>query len=252
MDIGASNVSVNAGVNAVTLKVRTANHAILLGSADTSSSLGLTDAELDRFTCATLNIGDTVNAASMVINGSITRSAATDINLFIFPGTSQGIVFFGASIDSAGGSIKLNAVPSGFTPGTGLDVSMGTAGTLSFASSSRFNEAITGTTVDTGYKQLTVVGKVDLTGVPLNLSGTMTITNAVTFTIVSNDGTDPIIGTFTGLPEGSIINNFLNSGKTAIISYVGGDGNDVTITSPSSAPTISAVTSDQATGSGSD
>jgi hypothetical protein len=242
MDIGASNVSINAGANAVTLKVRTANHAVLLGSADSSNFLGLTDAELDRFTCATLNIGDTVNAASMVINSSITRSTATDINLFIYPGTGQGIVFIGASIDSAGGNVRLNALPFGFTPGTGADVSMGTTGTLSFAAGSRFNEAITGTTVDTGYKQLTVAGNVDLTGVPLNVSGTMTITNAVTFTIVSNDGTDPIVGTFTGLPEGSIINNFLNSGKTAIISYVGGDGNDVTITSPSSAPTISGVT----------
>jgi hypothetical protein len=47
------------------------------------------------------------------------------------------------------------------------------------------------------------------------------------FVIVSNDGTDPVEGTFQSRPEGS---TFVLSGITFAISYHGGDGNDVVLT----------------------
>ncbi len=45
--------------------------------------------------------------------------------------------------------------------------------------------------------------------------------------IIDNDGTDPVVGTFTGRPEGS---SFTINGLTYYISYHGGDGNDVVLT----------------------
>ena len=42
--------------------------------------------------------------------------------------------------------------------------------------------------------------------------------------LINNDGTDPVIGTFKGLPEGALLNRF---GRTFRITYAGGDGNDV-------------------------
>jgi hypothetical protein len=45
--------------------------------------------------------------------------------------------------------------------------------------------------------------------------------------IIENDGSDPVIGTFQGLPEGGLISA---DGYTMRISYHGGDGNDVTLT----------------------
>ena len=48
-----------------------------------------------------------------------------------------------------------------------------------------------------------------------------------TFTIVSNNGTNPVQGTFKDLPEGAEVTV---SGATFKISYVGGDGNDVVLT----------------------
>ncbi len=45
--------------------------------------------------------------------------------------------------------------------------------------------------------------------------------------IIDNDGTDPVNGRFLGLPEGAIVDLFDVSFK---ISYVGGTGNDVTLT----------------------
>ncbi|HBE71459.1 MAG TPA: hypothetical protein DDW52_25210, partial [Planctomycetaceae bacterium] len=53
------------------------------------------------------------------------------------------------------------------------------------------------------------------------------------FVIVDNDGTDPIAGIFEGLPEGTIVENFLGTPLNARISYLGLDGetgNDVVLT----------------------
>jgi hypothetical protein len=46
------------------------------------------------------------------------------------------------------------------------------------------------------------------------------------YTLIANDGTDAVVGTFAGLPEGKI---FTANGQLWQISYVGGDGNDVTL-----------------------
>jgi len=62
------------------------------------------------------------------------------------------------------------------------------------------------------------------------------IANAAVVTILQNDGADPIVGTFDGLAEGATVD--LTSGDpmlivisaTATISYVGGTGNDITLT----------------------
>jgi hypothetical protein len=59
-----------------------------------------------------------------------------------------------------------------------------------------------------------------------------------TFTLINNDGFDPVVGTFAGLPEGA---NLSLSGQQFQISYTGGDGNDVVLTAISgpARPTLS-------------
>jgi hypothetical protein len=47
------------------------------------------------------------------------------------------------------------------------------------------------------------------------------------FTLINNDGTDAVVGTFKGLPEGATLTS---GGMTFQISYVGGTGNDVVLT----------------------
>ena len=54
-------------------------------------------------------------------------------------------------------------------------------------------------------------------------------------TILDNDGTDPIVGTFAGLPENAEI---VTGGAHFRISYIGGTGNDVTLTLTSVPPTF--------------
>jgi cytoskeletal protein CcmA (bactofilin family) len=75
--------------------------------------------------------------------------------------------------------------------------------------------------------------KVLVTGT-VTLSGSLQLsfingspTGGQTFTIIDNDGTDPVNGTFTSLPEGAIV----TSGPYQFhISYAGSDGNDVVLT----------------------
>ncbi|MDZ4821217.1 MAG: hypothetical protein SGJ20_19830, partial [Planctomycetota bacterium] len=86
--------------------------------------------------------------------------------------------------------------------------------------------AINGTTFDTQYEQLNVVGRVDLTGVDLVLSGSHSPAVGNSFVVVNNDGTDAIVGTFSGLPEAGFL-NIPSSDLSYQITYRGGDGNDV-------------------------
>src|SRR5262249_46008033 len=81
----------------------------------------------------------------------------------------------------------------------------------------------------TDYDQINVVGTVTLNNPTLNLTA---ITGAVapvpgsSMTLINNDGTDPIVGTFNNLPELSAVTVGLFTGT---ISYVGGSGNDVVL-----------------------
>ncbi|MCB9283533.1 MAG: HYR domain-containing protein [Lewinellaceae bacterium] len=188
--------------------------------------LQLSDSELDYITTGELVIGD-ANAGIVTVTAPITRSSSTNMSL-----VSSGDVVFNSSINTNGGTLLLDpgASPAAVTvPFTGTDI---TASTLSFGSDLAI--VINGTTPGTGagstYTQLTVVGMVDLTGVDLILSGSHTPALGQTFTIVVNDNTDAIAGTFTGLPEGATIANFLGGSLAATITYVGGTGNDVVLT----------------------
>jgi hypothetical protein len=93
---------------------------------------------------------------------------------------------------------------------------------------------IGGTIPCSGYDQLNVIGTVTLS----NSSGNAGILTAApyngyvpkvgeAYTIISNDGTDVVIGTFAGIAEGGA---YTNQGVTYSVTYKGGDGNDVVLT----------------------
>ncbi|CAN5431449.1 hypothetical protein BH20ACI1_BH20ACI1_12040 [soil metagenome] len=94
---------------------------------------------------------------------------------------------------------------------------------------------IQGATPGDGYSQLNVRGTVALNGALLELEYLTDFRPAVgsSLTIISNDGTDAVIGTFANLPEGAVYSG--SSGINYRISYRGGDGNDVVLTRVSKA-----------------
>ena len=82
-------------------------------------------------------------------------------------------------------------------------------------------------------------GRLDVSG-PVTLGGGLSIVPSFAaaggeeFVIITNDGSDAVSGTFTGLPEGAV---FAAAGQRFRISYFGGTGNDVSLKSIRSAVT---------------
>jgi hypothetical protein len=218
--------TITAATGKVTLLPQTDGTLINLGTDDSAGTFGLTAAKLGHITAGSLEIGS-IHSGTITISAAVTFATATNVSLV----SGGDIIFSTGSVNTGGGALTL-------TPGSAGSVQPVTSGTdvtsapgsVAIGTGSKLAIAINGITVDDGYNQLNVTGDVNLTGAALTLGGTLTPVAEETFTIVNNAGTHPVTGTFTGLPEGSVIANFLGSPLSAVITYAGGDGNDVVLT----------------------
>src|SRR5262249_34983190 len=59
------------------------------------------------------------------------------------------------------------------------------------------------------------------------------------FTLIANDGTDPVQGTFSGLPEGSVLSI---GGQTFQLTYTGGPNQNSLVLTDQGTPTVTADT----------
>jgi len=202
-------------------------------SIDTSIELGsvtdpifgplmLSDAELDSITTGTLIIGRNT-AGTITVVDTISREVATVVNLV----SGGDVIFDGGLLSANGGNVVLDP---GNSPAAVLPIQYGndvSCGILSFGSDLLID--INGVVADTLHDQLNIIGVIDLSGVELELIGSYTPMDGDSFVIVHNDGIDMIISTFNGWAEGDTLFNFLGGTLDAVITYVGGDGNDVVI-----------------------
>jgi uncharacterized delta-60 repeat protein len=214
----SNTATITAGANTLTIHERSAGKVITLGSA--GSGLNLTDAQLDRCFGSTLALGDS-QAGNLTVNAAITRTAATNMQLV----SGSNIIVSPGSVNTHSGTLMFSPGASGSVQptSTGTDV---TASTTSFAAGSNLALTVNGTTSDSGYRQLNVAGGIDLSGANLSLSGSYVPVLGDKFSIVANDGSDAVAGTFNGLPEGALV-SFGTVNLT--ITYKGGDGNDVVL-----------------------
>ncbi|HAW31428.1 MAG TPA: hypothetical protein DCY03_25535, partial [Planctomycetaceae bacterium] len=97
---------------------------------------------------------------------------------------------------------------------------------------------INGTTAGSGFDQIVVNGDVNLNGADLNLIDGFDPADGDRFTLIQNNGVNPVSGIFSGYLEGHEFANFLGSGLNAYLTYVGGNGNDVVIHMVDSTPEI--------------
>ncbi|MFN8357685.1 MAG: T9SS type A sorting domain-containing protein [Spirosomataceae bacterium] len=222
------------------------------GGTGKKSNIGVnleTDGEITAGGNGTVNVegqgGNATDESNYGINlrGSIT---STNGSITVKGTGSNGaadIMIDGGLISSTSttAGISINSPTNGIWPNTNTtDVSTTPTQKLTFVTGSKLNIEIFGLTVNTQYRQLNVVGMVDLNGANLTFAGsTYTPVVGNTFTIVNNDAADAIVGTFNGLPEGSDIANFLGSGLSARITYKGGDNNDVVLTVTCPSQTVS-------------
>jgi len=122
---------------------------------------------------------------------------------------------------------SLSTTAAGSTIAPGLSPGIINTGNLSLTAGSNVNVELLGPTPGTGHDQINVTGTVSLGNANLNVVQFAGAPPA-SYTIINNDGGDAVTGTFNGLPEAA---SFVVSGNTFSITYVGGTGNDVVITS---------------------
>lgn len=229
-----ATAAVNALAGIVTIVPLTGGVGVNLGAATNliGGPLSLNDAELDRITAATLNIG-IGSTGDIIQSAAISRPFATNLNF----NNAANIAINAGTLNSNGGNITFN--PGGLahtvTPTAGgVDVNTG-GGTVYFGAGDVLSIPINGPVADYSYRQLNVAGAVDLTGASLGLSGAYVPLPNQTFVILNNDDSDAVTSTFTGLAQGATI---LFNGVPLAISYVGGTGNDVTLTAANNVPSF--------------
>ena len=162
-----------------------------------------------------------VNAGTLLVNGQHIAS-----NTQVASGaTLGGSGTVGPVIVNAGGFLS-----PGNSPGLLTTASLFLGGTLL--------QEIQGNVRGTQYDAIDANGAVNLTGATLTLSGAYVPVVGDTFTIIANDGVDPVVGTFAGLAQGATVNF---NGRPLTISYTGGTGNDVVLAALAPAPALAAA-----------
>jgi len=161
----------------------------------------------------------TVNAGTLLVNGSTSSSSAVTVNN---SGTTLG------GTGTIGGTVTVNS-GANLSPGTSPGIL--NTGSVTLNSGSNLRIDINGPTVGTQYDQLNVTGTVTLTGSNLVITVGGTLTVGEQFTIINNDLSDAVVGTFA---QGSSVSS---GGNTFSIDYAGGtNNNDVVLTVTTAAP----------------
>jgi fibronectin-binding autotransporter adhesin len=211
---GGGTTGGNVALNAA-LTTGNAANVTYAGSISGAGSLTKQGAGVFTLTGASTYSGGTnVNAGTLLANnatGSATGSGPVAVTgIFGGDGAVQGAV-----TANVGGTVN-----PGVTAG---DLA---TGSLVLTAGSTFAVNLLGVAPVTGYDQLNVTGSVNLGGATLSVLTALTPVAGTLFTLINNDGSDPVVGTFAGLAQGAkvVINTV-----PYIVSYTGGDGNDVTL-----------------------
>ena len=201
-----------------------------------SGSGGLTKSGSGSLTlsASNTNLGNTsVTAGTLIVDGS-TNSATT--------------VGSGATLAGSGTLGSDVVVQNGGTlaPGGAGVGTLTVNGNLTLNAGSTLALDISGSIAGTGYDRVVVNGTVDVSGATLAVTHGYAAGSGDNYTVIVNDAADGVTGTFNGVSEGSQF-NAAGNGTELTTSYIGGSGNDLTLTAPI-APTVTSVSSSSANG----
>jgi hypothetical protein len=196
-----------------------------------SGSGALTKAGGGQLTLSNSNINagaTAVSAGTLVVYGS-TSSATTVASGATLAG--HGTLGGDVTVQS-GGTLS----PGGAGVGT-LTVN----GTLTLNPGGTLAVNINGATAGNDYDRVVVNGTVNISGAILAVTHGYAAGSGDSYTVIVNDADDAVNGAFSGISEGSNLNASGN-GTALTTSYIGGTGNDLTLTTPI-APTVTYVSS---------
>ncbi|HUG70323.1 MAG TPA: Calx-beta domain-containing protein, partial [Pirellulaceae bacterium] len=113
---------------------------------------------------------------------------------------------------------------------------------IRFETGSKLALEINGTSPGVGYDQLLVTGTIELNGGTLDVDLGYVPQLGDRFTIISNDGVDPVVGTFADLPQGGFLHV---GGHSFQIDYQAGEGSNDVELRKIVAPVISLASTDR-------
>lgn len=227
MDFSTQGVSIAAHKGSVWLHALDKKVPVELTPEEKGNVLCLSNAELSIVASDTLRLGDPTSSLVVASDLVLTRP-----HLLWLSGSVTQLA--GGRIE--GGDKVLVEAPSCFKAAQkGIDV---LTQTLMFRPGSYWCLPLDGPLPDSQYQRLVVQGRVDLSNLTLSLEGQYVPQGCTMFTLLDNDGTDSIIGTFKSLPEGATFSNFRGSGLDATLSYRGGTGNDVVLSLAHGSPIV--------------
>ncbi|CAN5150709.1 hypothetical protein BH09PAT3_BH09PAT3_2120 [soil metagenome] len=203
-----------SGAHSFTLKDGYAGVLVLNGSSNTTSMPNGTY----KSTTVTKTLSDDLPNSSVTVQG----------NAVLTLDGKRGDVYISRGATLMGtGSTGVLTIAKGATVAPGHSPGCLTSGDLTVAGTYKVD--VGGTTACTGYDQMKVTGTVNVTDGTLETALYNGFVPAVgqSYTVIDNDGTDAVTGTFTGLTEGA---TFVKEGVTYAVTYKGGDGNDVVLT----------------------
>jgi len=175
-----------------------------IAPAGTISGTGSIPAASFLDVAGTISITGTVTALQMIVDGTI---AAASVSAGTLAGSGTLPVTNAGDVNPS----------SGLSPTAILTTGNLTASTIHFD--------LNNTTPGSGHDQLAVNGTVTLNNAII--TGPSSPVAGQSFVLIRNDGIDPANGTFAGYPEGA---TFTIGAATMRITYIGGTGNDVVVT----------------------
>jgi len=241
---GAQTFSADTGATATILILSVGSSALTIdgtgivgiGLISGSGAITKNGAGAGAIITATGFSGDIIlNDGIFIVDANIPNSTV-DIQGAIPTGTPSVSGFGGT------GTVGATTVKSGVISAGTLNSPTGVlniSGNINFTPNAAYACKIGGTSPGAnGHDQLNVVGTVILDNAvlaPIPWNGFIPAVGD-TFLILNNDGSDTINGTFLNLPEGSIFGALDTQFQ---ITYLGGDGNDVSIQRINAAPSVS-------------
>lgn len=220
----ASNVTLTLNsqlrLNAHSLRLAAAAGArlVVAGSSDESGQILIDGPGITQFTPSSQMgfVGDVVIKQGTVI----ASGALTNRGLWVLQaGTIQ-------SLNAIFPSLLLQSGELYVSPNTQTRVT----GNLNGTPQSRIR--LEPTTFDKSTPLMSVSGNLNLGSAQLLLPVDLFPFTGRTALLIRNDGPNPVAGTFANLPEGGLLRTTNDLGIVALgrISYLGGDGNDITLT----------------------
>jgi len=210
------------------------SHGVLLHNPTAVNNAGLGNLIINSSSNASTSANGTYAPVQALT--TLGDSIATDIyigigNRVIINGQRSNIIISNGGILSGSGTVG-NIQSYGGRIAIGNSPGQMSTGSINYDNATNVDVEIGGTALG-DYDRMNVTGTVSLGNSILTTThfNSYIPVQGDVFTIINNDGSDAITGTFNGLAQGA---TFTVDTVTYTISYTGGTGNDVTITATTS------------------